>query len=767
MRQIISIILCLAAIIAGQAQIKGVVNDTSGNPVGFANVTLWNDSTFVAGTVSGINGNFSFAEKDSFSNKIRVTIMGFTPYEKGLQHSDTDLSIILEPITATLDEVVVTAITPSHKLVTGGISTKVQNTTLSLLGNAMDVIAQQPGVMVDDGNIEVFGKGTPEIFLNGRKLNNYTELSQLSSKEIDNIEVISNPGARYGAETRSVIRIKTIRKQGDGLSGSFSAGARFAHFWQQTDNLSLNYRIGNVDIFSSFAYDYAKRYQEQRNHTTIACADNSYNLLSDITIKPRSISYDAVGGINWRINPNNSLGIRYEYQGTPSNPSTWTTHEIEKINGVETETIDYFTDWKRKNTPTNILNMYYNGSFGDFSISINNDYYSNANRSDQNIQEESPVSGLTDISSRNKVSSVLYASRGVAEYKLGNTTLEGGYDYTHTDRKDFYKNIGSSLPDADDRIKEQTVAGFIGITVPINKIELYGSVRYEHTYSDYYQGGILKPEQSRKYGRLFPSVDFSFPISTANFTLSYSAKTKRPRYSQLSSSIQYDDRYTYETGNPFLKPEIIHDISLAGIYKWVFFSASYQYVHDAILGIVEAYQENKPINLMTYRNYNHVPKYNIVLSLSPRISKWSPRMRLNLLGQNLTIPSLGGSKKLNNPLLFINFYNSVSLGNGFTVTGDVLCRTYGDMDVVTMKPSWQINCGVTKTYRNWYFQLNATDIFKTDRNSMITYGTQMRLDKWNYSDTQALRLTIRYSFNSTMNRYKGKTAGLDEKTRLN
>ena len=226
MRQIISIILCLAAIIAGQAQIKGVVNDTSGNSVEFANVTLWQDSTFIAGTVSGSNGSFSFAEKDSFGNKIRVHIIGFAPYEKELQYSDTNLSIILEPIAATLDEVVVTAITPSHKLVAGGISTKVQNTTLSLLGNAMDVIAQQPGVRIDDGNIEVFGKGTPEIFLNGRKLNNYTELSQLSSKEIDNIEVISNPGAKYGAEVRSVIRIKTIRKQGDGLSGSFSTGAR-------------------------------------------------------------------------------------------------------------------------------------------------------------------------------------------------------------------------------------------------------------------------------------------------------------------------------------------------------------------------------------------------------------------------------------------------------------------------------------------------------------------------------------------------------------
>ena len=88
------------------------------------------------------------------------------------------------------------------------------------------------------------------------------------------------------------------------------------------------------------------------------------------------------------------------------------------------------------------------------------------------------------------------------------------------------------------------------------------------------------------------------------------------------------------------------------------------------------------------------------------------------------------------------------------------------MDVVTLKPSWQINIGVAKTLGSWYFQLSATDLFKTARNSMITYGSQMKLDKWNYSDSQAVRFTVRYAFNTTMNKYKGRGAGLSEKNRL-
>ncbi len=767
MKHFITIILCFTSILVAQAKINGAIIDTAGNPVEFANVTLWQDSVFITGVVSDVDGNFLFDKDYPSANTLKVTLIGFVPYSTGLKSTNTGaITITLNPDSYLLDEFTVTGERPTHKITKGGVSTKVQNTTLSLLGNAMDVIAQQPGVKADDGDIQVFGKGTPEVYLNGRKLTNYNELYQLSAKEIDNIEVITSPGSKYGAEVKSVILVKTVKKQGDGLSGTMTAGIRLAHYWGQSDNMSLNYRVGNVDIFSSFAFDYAKRYQEQRNNTSILCGNDAYSLLSDITIKPESTFYNAVGGINWRINNKNAIGVRYEYQGTPSNPSSWVTHELEKKNGKSTEQVDYLTDWKRSNTPSNILNAYYNGSFGNFSVVVNNDFYSSTNRAKQSIQQNSSVSGKTDIISNSKVKSTLYASKGVVEYKLGSNTLEGGYDYTHTDRQDYYKNEGNSLPDADDRIKEQTVAGFVGITIPINKLEIYGNLRYEHTNSDYYQNGIFNPEQSRKYDRLFPNIDFSFPISKANFTLSYNLKTKRPRYSQLSSSIQYDDRFTYETGNPLLNPELIHDISLAGIYKWIYFAASYQYVHDAIVGVVEVYNEGEPINLMTYKNYNNVPKYSVILSLSPRVSRWSPRLICNLLGQSLEIPSIGGDKKLNNPLLFVNFYNSFSLGRGFAATGDIVCHTSGDMDVVTMKPSWQINLGITKTLKNWYFQLNATDIFKTARNSMITYGTQMKLDKWNYSDTQALKLTIRYSFNSVMNSYKGKSAGQAEKARL-
>ncbi len=665
-----------------------------------------------------------------------------------------------------LGDVVVTATLNIQRLSKGGLITDIKDTSLSELGTCSDVISQLPGVISNEGNLEVLGRGTPQIYINGRKLVDRSELDRLSSKEIQNVEVVFNPGAKYGAETKAVILIKTIKKQGDGLSGSLSATGRLGHYFSQSDNLFLNYRTGGLDFFGTFNYDFARRYQKQRNRTTINTPFDRYLIDSDIHIYPKSHTYLANFGANWQINNRHYIGFKYEYTAVPDSKSKWLTNETITKNNSEEDLINYETNWSRKSVPVHLVNLYYQGKVKSLNITINNDYYSRDNHNQQSIIENSMLDGEKIIGSDNRIKSSMLASKGVAEYAFNGNTLEFGYELTATDRKDIFINEGDDLPDARDRIKETTGAGFLGVNIPIKVVELYAGLRYEHTTSKYYQNRTLIREQSRKYGRLFPSVDFTFPIGKAKFTLSYEAKTKRPLYSQLSSSVQYDDRFTYETGNPLLTSEQIHNISLAGIFKWVFFSAIYTYDKDAIISVIRPFKQSEPQNIMTYQNFSHLSKYDIVLSLSPRISRWSSRLRLNLSGQHFSVETTDGLKKLNTPILFFNFFQNFYLGNGFNITGEISGRTRGDMDIVTLKPSWQVNISASKSLKNWFFQLQATDIFKTAISSMITYGTQITLDKWNYSDTQALRLIVRYSFNTAMSKYKGKGSGVNERNRL-
>lgn len=747
--------------------VHGKVIDVDNKAVAFANVILMDtDSTFILGGVTDAKGLFKLQTINQRVALLKISAVGYQSQVKPLA-SDGDMGTVVIPLNDIhLKGVTITRQRPVQRLSRSGIITTIKGTPLELLGNVMDVIEQMPGIRREDNEITVFGKGSPAIYLNGRKITNNNELLRLSSKDIESIEVINNPGAKYGADVKSVLFIRSVKKHGDGWSGSVQAVTKAAHSWSQSDNLSINYRKKGLDLFGAFTFDYARRYQQQQDVTTTNTGKDIYLLNSIKTILPVNTSYVANCGFNWQVNIKNVFGFRYEFQATPYSRSNWTIDENVIRNDVQLDEISYQTHWKRINAPLNSLNMYYIGIFGNLSLTMNNDYYSSRNSASQEIYQHSSSNGVSEVSSDNRIKSTMFASKSVLDYTFGKNSLECGYEYTHTDRTDRYYNHNDLLPNANDNIMEQTIAGFISATFPVGDFELSGGLRYEHTVSDYYQDGELVPEQSRQYNRLFPNFDFTFPIKAARFTLSYTAKTRRPLYSQLSSNIQYDDRYTYETGNPLLQPEMNHDITLAGIYKWIFFSASFQYKKNAIVGIVDPYEAGKPINLMTYRNYDYLYYYSAVLSFSPRISRWSPRLRLNLMGQDFSISTINRKRSMNNPLLFLNFYNSLSLGKGFTVTGDINYHTKGDMDVVTLKPSWQINFGITKAQGHWYFQVNATDIFRTARNSMVTYGSQMNLIKWNYSDSQSIRFTVRYSFNTTMNKYKGRSAGQTERNRL-
>ncbi len=295
-----------------KAQIKGVVCDENQNPVEFANVILMGaDSVYIAGTVTDANGKFDFFTDYAKAKFLQISALGYKTIIKTLDEKNDIGTLVLVSDNILLDEVTVTAQRPSQHLTKGGIITTVNGSILSLLGNTMDVIGQLPGVMREDDKFTVFGKGAPIIYVNGRKLTDNSELYRMSSKDIASVEVISNPGAKYGAEVRSVLLVRTIKKQGDGLSGSIQAVVRAAHSWSNSDNLSLNFRKNNLDIFGAFAFDHSRRYQQQKNVTMINnTGHNLYDLNSDIIILPVSTTYNANLGLNWQINPKNVLGVK-------------------------------------------------------------------------------------------------------------------------------------------------------------------------------------------------------------------------------------------------------------------------------------------------------------------------------------------------------------------------------------------------------------------------------------------------------------------------
>ncbi len=250
MKRIQFFILSLAvAITAAAATFTGTVVDEAGQPFAFANVVLLNpiDSAFVSGTMTDDAGAFSLTSEKS-SVIVKISYIGYET--KCVNATASNLGTIqLQPEATMLGEVVVKGARPTYKLTTEGIKTDVEGTLLSKVGTATEVLGNLPGVQKKGTSVEVFGKGTPLIYINGRQMRNESELAQLSSENIQSVELITNPGAKYKADVESVILIKTKRPQGEGISFDTQASFWASKYSDLALGLNWNYRHNKLDVF--------------------------------------------------------------------------------------------------------------------------------------------------------------------------------------------------------------------------------------------------------------------------------------------------------------------------------------------------------------------------------------------------------------------------------------------------------------------------------------------------------------------------------------
>ena len=210
--------LCCDTLLAANPTFEGVVKDDLGNPLGFANVTLMslNDSTVIAGAVTDVTGKFVIAG-DCTSVLLKITAMGYE--DKTINSPDANVGdVVLVPTSYMLGELVVKGSRPITKLKADGLQVNVSGSYLANTGTALDVLGKMPFVIKSGSEIEILGKGTPLIYIDGRQVRDVSELNQLASSQMKSVEIVTNPGARYASTVNSVIRITTVASVGEGLS---------------------------------------------------------------------------------------------------------------------------------------------------------------------------------------------------------------------------------------------------------------------------------------------------------------------------------------------------------------------------------------------------------------------------------------------------------------------------------------------------------------------------------------------------------------------
>ena len=784
-RLIVFLMMTLSALTAGaKNDWRGKVVDEKGDPLSYATVAVLSsaDSTVVCGVTTEEDGSFNIVTKET-DGIMMVSLLGY----ETLYLAPVDGSVItLKEDASVLEGAVVAAVMPKTKLTGEGLQTSVRGSVLENAGSANDVLAKTPGIIKGQNGLEVIGKGSPLVYINGRRVTDSSELDRLQSNEIQSVEVITNPGAQYDATVRSVVRIRTIRRQGDGFGFNLVAQDEQSLRWNKGNDpfgaVNVNYRTGGLDFFGGI--NYARGTSRQESDLVKTTYGKNYLLENKGDLLNEYFGQSLYGnaGINWQIADNQFLGGKIEWGRTFQYNVHTVVNDNVWLDGVQTDCISTTSDdGLGDGAYYNIGgNLYYNGLIGDkLGIDLNLDYYGNQSPTVSMSKENSDMTADATISSASLSGGNLYAAKLVLSYPIWQGQLQLGTEETFTRHSDNYSITGIPIPGSDAQVKEDSYAGFAQYGLYNAVIgQLSAGVRFEHVSYRYEDAITPANDLSRDYGNWFPSVSWARPIGKVQLMLNYSAKTSRPSYANLSSAVRYNSRYIWQSGNAQLQPELSHNLGLTAIWKFVTVVVNYTRTDDAIMtwsspmgddGVVLV----KPRNIETpFR------RMSAFVNLTPTIGPWTMNYTVGIQPQWLTINAPdprepGGIRetKFNGKPIYL-----AQLFNTFTVKGGWQFELGGTV----MSPGYSQNLDM----QNWYFDLTAA-IQKTllPDNSLVLrlegqdlagaahfdvksdFGSHT-IDQTNRMDTQLVKLSLRYNFNAAQSKYRGTGAGSDSKSRM-
>ena len=769
---ILGLWVCAAIQLLAQNDVTGKIVNEKGEPLALANVVLLNrqDSAFVKGVVTGEDGCFDIG---SFCKGgiIKVTSVGYKTAFKNCDGNNAGV-IRMSEDSKVLGEVVVKSSLPKTILKNGGMTTTVVGSVLEKAGTMEHLLERIPNVSAQNGNIKVFGRGEPVIYINGRQMRDRSELDRLSSDNIKSVEVISNPGARYAASTKAVIRINTKKIQGDGFGfdatteGSYDEKKNIGGYGR----LNMYYRKNGLEL-GAYAYGASQSTPDEKDLQQMTYLDKTWNQQDKTRWKNKTETFSSRLNASYQFDDNNSMGASISFLRNPKLRTDGKTEGSVLIDEVLTETNTSGRSEFRQNSNLS-SNIYYVGKVGKLGIDFNTDWFwskgNNNNNIDEHYQEVNSDMQNQLVSSATSKYNRLIASKMVLSYPLWGGDLSVGGEYSFTNRNTNYAIIPNTLADnVIDRIKEGMSSAFVTYSRNFGKLNMEAGLRYENVDFKYYDDGKYMADQSKNYSNWFPSLSLSMPFGDVQMQLSYAADIDRPNYWVLRSGVQYSNHYTYETGNPFLFSEISRNISYDLAYKCLTFNLTYEHVSDPIYQTVEMYKGNATIGLMRMINGNSYNDVTTSLTLQPTLGIWHPMLSAMLEKQWFKLETRDGLY-LNKPVAMFRFNNTFDTKWAmFSVMMTYITKGYEENHYI-YKPMFNTDLSVYKGFLKdtLSFQLYVNDLFGTNDSHIIGKYGKLKETVFDEFSTSKISLTVRYKFNTTRSKYKGTGAGESQKNRM-
>ena len=679
--------------------VKGKV-ESAGKAVEAATISLLKqDSSKVTQKISDKNGAFILENLKEDSYIISIQSVGYKNYFSSIitlndEHPEADLQTINVEESAKLNDVTVTS---KKQFIEQKIDKTVINVDASPTStglSAYELLEKTPGVTVDkDGNISLKGKQGVVIMIDGKPTylspaDLASFLKNMPSTSLDQIELMTQPSAKYDAAGNSgIINFRTKKSKTKGFNTSVTLGGGSGKYPKANESINLNYRSGKVNVFANYSYNYNKRFHTldlTRNFKdSLGMLNSKFAQRSDMISENQSHYFKT--GMDFYASKNTTFGFSVNGNFSPGHQSNNNTTDIyDATNVLQSQTL---TNSSSKDNWTNYganINFTTKLDTAGREVSGNLDYIHYNSSSDQLFVNSFFDDNETKISKDETLRGLLPGNINIYSGKVDythplkhNAKIEAGIkaSYVQTDNNAQYDSLLNEKWMTDSGrsnhflYKENINAAYLNVSKQLTKKwSAQVGLRLENTISN---GNQLTTNQTfkRDYTQLFPTAYLSYAMNDKNqFSINYGRRIQRPDYGDLNPFYYFLDKYTYEVGNPYLKPQFSHNIELSHVYKnMITTTLSYATISDIIN---EQLQQVDSIHTTYVTKTNLANQRSLTLSISAGfpVTKW---WRVNAYAQgaynnfkgfiNTGVINVGG------PSLEANMQNQFTLSKGWSM----------------------------------------------------------------------------------------------------
>ncbi|WPO77416.1 outer membrane beta-barrel family protein [Flavobacterium sp. KACC 22761] len=788
---LIFLVLPLFCLAQSTLKLKGKIASET-KSLEWAEVSILNvEGKIIDGTMAKEDGSFEINLKNG-SYKIKVSLLGFADYEKEISlEKDTDLgTIVLSENETKLVEVVVQSKKKTIEQKTDRLVYNLENNVTNVGGDALSAINTAPGVVVQNNTINILGKGTSRVMIDGRiieltgeELNNF--LKSISASDIKNIEIISNPPAKYEAEgTGGLINIIMKKGARDSWKNTITASYdqskygiftlrdnffynknkfRFSasvngktgyknvdevsnvYFEDGLSNLNARTKLKNESLSGKIALDY-----DFSEKTTVG-----FQILNDIT-NPDFQSDILVN----KYNTENELQhyiINNSFADRESKNQTYNAHLITKLDPLNRKLsfdVDYF-NYSSKFDREFIANNYLaDGTFVDVNQSGRNISNQDIDNLSFKADMEHPLEKLNlsygaKASFTNSISDVLYY-----DTITGTPVL----DPSQSNRFKYTENNQAVYINGDKKVNE--------------KWNFQLGLRLENTQTKGFSE-TLNQETVNDYFKLFPTVFTSYKKNENNsFSLNYGKRINRPRFDLLNPFRIYISSNSYSEGNPFLKPSFSDNFEFAHSYKEILRTSVFLNIITDGYGVLFTSNPETSTQIITRDNYFKSLNYGIGENYSAKFAKWwQSENSVYFLGAKTEFIKDINATPSNSLQIDFSTNNTFTLGKTTKLQIDFSYTTPYKSGLYEIGYASSFDIGFKQDLFNKTMQIAflANDIFNTSY--LKDFASVVNGVKQVYSNNESnrfVRLSVIYNFgNNKINAKERNFGNQDERKRAN